>query len=430
MGTTERLYLKNFGPIKELDIEIKPLMVFIGESGSGKSAILKLMSLLRWVHKQNNLRSFFYKAYSIPKKDFSFEIEELFEISSIHEFIGKDTEIVFRINEVEYGYENSKFIYPKEKELKGVSLHKVAFISENRGILPDIYTNTIYKKNHLGRRDWVALPYHLNETYDLFDNAYKKVGKKFHINSTELNFSYTSENRLDFFIEGEKEGDKFKIKLENASSGTKTALPTELIIHYLTQEFKFDDVFKNGLSKYLFSDGIEEIINNTSPISIEEYFGNIQKGFEELSDNGIGNEELSIFIEEPELSLFPAAQRRLINRLVKDCFVENKQENCTTRLAFATHSPYILTSLNNLLLAGEIAKLKPEKEEEINKIIPKECWLTMEQIGVFSIENGIVKPAIYEDENLINGDYLDSLSEEISEEFSKLLDIKYEEEGN
>ncbi|WGU69041.1 hypothetical protein QIU19_04005 [Capnocytophaga canimorsus] len=99
-------------------------------------------------------------------------------------------------------------------------------------------------------------------------------------------------------------------------------------------------------------------------------------------------------------------------------------------MAFATHSPYILTSLNNLLLAGEIAKLKPEKEEEINKIIPKAYWLTMEQISVFSIEKGIVKPAIYEDENMINGDYLDSLSEEISEEFSKLLDIKYEEEGN
>lgn len=147
METTEKLYLKNFGPIKELDIEIKPLMVFIGESGSGKSAILKLMSLLRWVHKQNNLRSFLNKAYSLPKKDFSFEIEELFEISSIHEFISKeDTEIVFRINEVEYGYKNGKFIYPKEEELKGISLHKVAFISENRGILPDIYTNTIYKK--------------------------------------------------------------------------------------------------------------------------------------------------------------------------------------------------------------------------------------------------------------------------------------------
>ena len=52
----EHLYLKNFGPIKEMDIDLKPLMVFIGESGSGKSAILKLLSLLRWVHKHLLLR--------------------------------------------------------------------------------------------------------------------------------------------------------------------------------------------------------------------------------------------------------------------------------------------------------------------------------------------------------------------------------------
>ena len=55
----ESLKIKNFGPIKEANIEIKPLMVFIGESGSGKSAILKLMSLLRWVHKQSRLATFF-----------------------------------------------------------------------------------------------------------------------------------------------------------------------------------------------------------------------------------------------------------------------------------------------------------------------------------------------------------------------------------
>lgn len=48
----ERLIIKNFGPIVEADIEIKPFMVFIGESGSGKSVILKLLSLLRWIAKK------------------------------------------------------------------------------------------------------------------------------------------------------------------------------------------------------------------------------------------------------------------------------------------------------------------------------------------------------------------------------------------
>lgn len=111
--------------------------------------------------------------------------------------------------------------------------------------------------------------------------------------------------------------------------------------------------------------------------------------------------------------------------MVKDCFNDNKQKDCTTRLAFTTHNPYILTSLNNLLLAGEIVKKNPEKEEAVNKVVSKQHWMTIDKIGAYSIEEGLLKSAIYEDENLINGDYLDSLSDRVSEEFSKLLDIKY-----
>ena len=89
----EHLYLKNFGPIKEMDIDLKPLMVFIGESGSGKSAILKLLSLLRWVHKQNNLRTYFVKS-SIAKKKSDYNrlnSNSLLKISGLDELIRKDT---------------------------------------------------------------------------------------------------------------------------------------------------------------------------------------------------------------------------------------------------------------------------------------------------------------------------------------------------
>lgn len=38
MKNKERLVIRNFGFIVEADIEIKPFMIFIGESGSGKSS--------------------------------------------------------------------------------------------------------------------------------------------------------------------------------------------------------------------------------------------------------------------------------------------------------------------------------------------------------------------------------------------------------
>ena len=39
----QKLIVRNFGPIKELDLEIKDLMLFIGEQATGKSTVAKLV---------------------------------------------------------------------------------------------------------------------------------------------------------------------------------------------------------------------------------------------------------------------------------------------------------------------------------------------------------------------------------------------------
>ena len=199
-------------------------------------------------------------------------------------------------------------------------------------------------------------------------------------------------------IEGNKE-ESFHIKFENASSGIKAVSFVELITHFYTNDhlFNFNEVLENQYKRL----GI-------GGVDIKPWKG---------------KKNLSIFIEEPELSLFPEAQRRLLHRLIKDCFSSMENDVAQVHLAFATHSPYILASLNNLLLAGETAK-KLEKQELVKAIIPQQYWLTVEQVGAYAIEKGYVKDIIEED-LLINGSYLDGLSDEISREFSAILDIEY-----
>lgn len=389
----EHLYLKNFGPIREMNIDLKPLMVFIGESGSGKSAILKLLSLLRWVHKRNNLRSYFVKNHLANEIDFSvISFTELLAISGLKEFVKDDTEIVFTTEQVTYK-SNGKVLDTPFIE-GSFSLDKVLFLSDNRIILPDIlgqYFNLNAK-----------FPYHLEDTFLNFSHAMKSFPKGFTIESTDV--VLTQENTIlgvmSYYISNKKEDDSpFHIEFQNASSGTKTVSFVELITHFYTHSHLFD---------------FNEVLENQ---------------YKRLGIGGTGVKQwqekrtLSIFIEEPELSLFPSAQRRLLNRLVRDCFAENKQENCVTNLAFATHSPYILTSLNNLLLAGEIGK-NSNKKDVVHNIISKEYWLTAGQVGAYAIEEGKVKYIIDED-NLINAEYLDSISEDIVAEFSQLLDIHY-----
>ena len=380
----EHLYLKNFGPIKEMDIDLKPLMVFIGESGSGKSAILKLLSLLRWVHKQNNLRTYFVKSSIAKKKsDYSrLSSEALLKMSGLDELVRKDTIIRFQIGDTLYESKEGKI--RTDAKLSGdLTLDKIAFISENRGVLPDIYANKIPRS--------FKLPYYLEDTYDNFLTAFEQ--KKGILPK--------------FFIKDK--GNTFEMKFENSSSGTKTVLFPEIIVSYLTQKYDFKDVLARGFNDFLMSriQQMQQLGEMTTNINLAKFSGR----------------NLSIFIEEPELSLFPSAQRRLLNRLVRDCFAENKQENCVTNLAFATHSPYILTSLNNLLLAGETAKLT-EKRALVSQVVSEEYWLTAEQVGAYAIENGKVNNII-EGDNLIDGAYLDSISDEISSEFSSILDIEY-----
>jgi predicted ATPase len=53
MMQKESLIIKNFGPVKEAEIpDVKPFTFLIGESGSGKSTILKVLAMMRHIYKQ------------------------------------------------------------------------------------------------------------------------------------------------------------------------------------------------------------------------------------------------------------------------------------------------------------------------------------------------------------------------------------------
>ena len=49
-----RLIIRNIGPIKNVDIELNKVNVFIGEQSSGKSTIAKIISFCSWLEKNAN----------------------------------------------------------------------------------------------------------------------------------------------------------------------------------------------------------------------------------------------------------------------------------------------------------------------------------------------------------------------------------------
>ena len=46
-----KLKIENFGPITNVEFELKKFNVFIGQQGTGKSCILKIAAFCKWLEK-------------------------------------------------------------------------------------------------------------------------------------------------------------------------------------------------------------------------------------------------------------------------------------------------------------------------------------------------------------------------------------------
>ncbi|MDO4933034.1 MAG: hypothetical protein Q4E71_00340, partial [Prevotella sp.] len=47
----ERLIVKSFGPVKDMDITFRKITILIGDQGTGKSCVAKLFSTFMWLEK-------------------------------------------------------------------------------------------------------------------------------------------------------------------------------------------------------------------------------------------------------------------------------------------------------------------------------------------------------------------------------------------
>ncbi|RZJ88290.1 MAG: hypothetical protein EOO60_11250, partial [Hymenobacter sp.] len=130
---------------------------------------------------------------------------------------------------------------------------------------------------------------------------------------------------------------------------------------------------------------------------------------------GSYKESHSFIIEEPELNLYPTAQQGLLNWLVEKC---TKGEN---DLTLTTHSPYILSHLNLLLYAYQVAEKHPDRREAVAAIVPEASWINPKEFACYQVENGGVQSLLDEELGLIDNNELDGLSGDAADAFDNLI---------
>lgn len=355
------LKIRNFGPIKEADLDLRQTTVFIGPQASGKSTIAKLILIGKKIAEDIS----YGLSFNSEENDYSEKLENYFPNSF---FNIESTDIKYddfsKPNAFSYGFKGH-FVINGRKRIKvfGGQTEKrrnILFIPAERtfiSIASGAFINLINNK--------VPIPKIVLE----FGAAFEKArSQEQYIHIDFLGISY-------FYLDGE---DKIQlpnfdlISLKESSSGQQNVVPMLLCIE-----------------------------NNYQ----------IDKG------------GTSFIVEEPELNLYPAAQKQLTYHLVNRCTRENFKNQLFNNLVLTTHSPYILTALNNLLFAYKVAKRHPEKEAEIQKIIPKESWINPEDFNAYFVANGTVEQIFNRTTGMISENELDSGSDEILEDFDALMEI-------
>ena len=127
-----------------------------------------------------------------------------------------------------------------------------------------------------------------------------------------------------------------------------------------------------------------------------------------------------MYIEEPEAHIFPETQKQLME-LLSIVFNRSKPD---LQFIITTHSPYILTSFNNLIQAGAIER-EIEDKEKLYNIVPQHQILQPNTVNAYEFRDGKVENLIDSETGFILAERLDTVSEDIAIQFDKLLDLKY-----
>lgn len=327
----EYIKIVNFGPIKEIELEqIKLFTVLIGESGSGKSTIMKVLSLFRWIYKRINLRSYLRHSQAKDLKELTFNMKELLKYSGIDEYVREDTEIHYENNGCKISYTKEGLVTPRKMiPHKELSLNKICFISDKRNEIADVIT---------GKTRMEQTESYFEETLSDFRTAVSEIDT-FPIEYLGVKVERIKEkNKERFVIIGLNEDDEYTIGLENASSGIQTVSPLAIIVEYYAKYYNSVDGMNKSIFRYLVdTDGLK---NFNATMNVGE----------------IPHSNIFIHIEEPELSLYPESQKSLIDFLINRCFLLDHKDDMS--IMMATHSPYIVNYLNLLIRRAETGQPK------------------------------------------------------------------------
>lgn len=479
-----RLTIKNVGPIKSVCIDLKRINVLIGLQSSGKSTINKIACYCSWVEKEifinQDAEDFLKEGYFEENLIEFHKLEGFISNKSVIEFetnvikftfTKKDNTFLFtwKSQDKKLDYKRIKTIYiPTERNIIAVIPNWFDIKLDNSN-LRSFMSDWQEARNFYSKTPFSILNLGINYKYNQKLNTDELILDQ---NNTKINFKnassglhsliplytlieYSTKGLFENFIKGSLKQSLIKLSAsskginfyrENYMTEIKSRINIQSIKNNILNNLNTDIHSKHSeledeldiLLKQEIENEIEKIVNNKDIITeidnkIENKLNKNLKNINlfnkyhniidyDLLEQFITPQQSNIFLEEPEVNLFPVTQRDLVKYLVRSTY--HNEQGREHSLFLTTHSPYILTTLNNLIYANECTRVN---KESVKEIIGEDYWVDFNNVGVWFVKDGVVEDILDYELKQIDAIKIDDVSRILNEEFDNLLNTQHHE---
>lgn len=420
----EHLSIENFLVIKKAEMDIKKINLLIGPQASGKSVIAKLVYFFREFLDSTYLQSI--QDDSSKKNIQKAGLDSFEKYFPKYTWNDKDFEIKYQVNEFEVSVSKlsgKQASIKLDYSPKLMSLHKQlkALFKEKLRLYEEGEKLTSQFKSKYRDPFWDLIIEHVY-TMDIGKNftssLFIPAGRSFFANLQENVFT---------FLAGNIDIDPFIINFGHRYQNAKRIYERELYLKTAESDLesrkKVDKLAQDVLvGKYKYEDEKDWIESKKTKVNLSNASSGQQESLPMLlvlstwPFRGRRNKRFTFFIEEPEAHLFPVSQKYIVSIFALIYKTRGSE------IFITTHSPYILTAINNLILANDIALQKGEKA--ISKLVdPQEC-ISFEDVSAYTLEKGELVSIMNEEDRLIGSSIIDSVSDEFDHVFDSLLKIQ------
>jgi predicted ATPase len=409
----QTLKIRKFGPLNEVELQIKDYMVFIGPQASGKSTILKLLYIFKSLREEvfRTVADIVEGINADPLPEAKLRVHIVNKFKSFWDSPERYGDFFLQFD---YGEDKLVSIIQKKKAIHVIFSERLEqeirdIFAGLRTFISERYKDATqeFKENYYAELDGYI--------FGLFDReripVYIPAGRVMAYGIFGRYLNERLDNAMKIFIQQIAEMRPLYFQQLEKMVNKETAFnildreSVEIAMGLIKRILKGDYVYEKDFERIKLEKKGTYIEMPVASTGQQESLWLLMQLFTAM----LSGVEYFIIIDEPEAHLYSLAQKQMVELIT---LVANYTNN---QVMITTNSPTVLKTINNQVYAGM------KKGDDVAKVMNSKFWLEREKLGAYMVADGGVRDVLDEVSGMISPEVLDVAGEIIEEEFKLLV---------